>query len=179
MENVEKVVESLENILQNITPKMYKIDEIKPYSKNAKLHDDIQIGNVAESIKQFGFVQPIVIDKKNEIIIGHCRYEASKKLNLEKIPCVKVDLSNDKVKKLRVLDNKLNESAWDFSLLSDDIIDLDFDGFNVDLGIDSELELENYEQEENELGVQKKLYKCPVCGHINEEKAFKNYEDTE
>jgi ParB-like chromosome segregation protein Spo0J len=128
-------LKNLESILKNVTPEMYNIDAIKPYEKNAKMHDEVQINNVAESIKQFGFVQPIVIDKNNEIIIGHCRYEASKKLNLDKVPCVKVTLSKDKVKKLRILDNKLNESAWDFSLLADDIIDLDFDGFNVDLGI--------------------------------------------
>ena len=69
------------------------IQDIKPYKNNAKKHDETQIKNVAESIKQFGFVQPIVLDKNNEIVIGHCRYEASKLLGLEEVPCVRVILN--------------------------------------------------------------------------------------
>ena len=65
--------------------------DIIPYDKNAKKHDKTQINNVAESIKQYGFVQPIVVDKDNNIVIGHCRYEAAKKLKLETVPCVCVD----------------------------------------------------------------------------------------
>lgn len=94
------------------------IQDIKPYENNAKKHDETQIKNVAESIKQFGFVQPIVLDKNNEIVIGHCRYEASKLLGLEEVPCVRVDdLTDEQVKKLRIVDNKANESPWDFDLL--------------------------------------------------------------
>lgn len=169
----------IENLLKRQTT-LFDINSIKPYSKNAKKHDETQINNVAESIKQFGFVQPIVIDKDNIIIIGHCRYEASKKLNLDKVPCIKVeDLSNKQVKELRLLDNKLNESDWNLELLSEDLIDLDFDGFDVDFGIVKPLEFEDNEEELDASGVNKKLCKCPVCGHINEEKAFKYYEDTE
>lgn len=125
----------IENLLKRQTT-LFDINSIKPYSKNAKKHDETQINNVSESIKQFGFVQPIVIDKDNCIIIGHCRYEASKKLNLDKVPCIKVeDLSDKQVKELRLLDNKLNESDWNLELLSEDIIDLEFDGFDVDWGI--------------------------------------------
>ena len=87
------------------------IKDIKRYKNNAKKHDIIQINNVAESINQFGFVQPIVVDKNNEIVIGHCRYEAAKKLGMKKVPCVSVEsLTESQVKKLRNLDNKLNES---------------------------------------------------------------------
>ena len=64
------------------------IKNIKMYKNNAKKHDTTQINNVAESINQFGFVQPIVIDKNNEIVIGHCRYEAAKKLGMKKVPIV-------------------------------------------------------------------------------------------
>ena len=60
-----------------------KISEIRPYSKNAKKHDKKQIKNVAESIRQYGFVQPVVLDKNNEIVIGHCRWEAAKLLKKE------------------------------------------------------------------------------------------------
>ena len=109
---------------------------VKPYARNAKKHDDKQIANVAESIKQFGWQQPIVCDADGVIIIGHCRLLAAKKLGLKKVPVKTVDnLSEEQVKKLRTLDNKLNESDWDFDLLSEDISDLDFSGFDIDWGI--------------------------------------------
>lgn len=111
-------------------------EELKPYDKNAKKHDKKQIANVAESIKQFGFVQPIVLDKDNNVIIGHCRLEAAKKLHLDEVPCVMADdLTDEQVKKLRLLDNKLNESEWDIDLIAEEIADLDFDGFDVDWGL--------------------------------------------
>lgn len=115
------------------------IDAIKPYVRNAKKHPQTQVDNVAESIRQFGFVQPIVIDGGGCIIIGHCRYEASKRLGLEEVPCVMLeDLTDDEVRKLRLLDNKLNESPWDMSLLEEEISDLDFSDFDIDFNIDSE-----------------------------------------
>lgn len=59
--------------------------ELKPYDKNAKKHDDVQVANVAESIRQYGFVQPIVIDRNNVVVVGHCRLLASKKLKLRSV----------------------------------------------------------------------------------------------
>nr|DAO88450.1 MAG TPA: adenine specific DNA methyltransferase [Caudoviricetes sp.] len=115
-----------------------KIEQIKPYKNNAKKHSETQIANVAESIKQFGWAQPIVLDSNKEIIIGHCRYLAAQRLGMQEVPCLIVDLSAEKVKKLRNLDNKLNESEWDFDLLKDDILGLDFDGFDIDWGIEEE-----------------------------------------
>ena len=112
------------------------IASVKPYARNAKKHDETQIANVAESIKQFGWQQPIVCDADGIIIIGHCRLLAAKKLGLKKVPVKTVDnLSDEQVKKLRALDNKLNESDWDFDLLADDIGELDFSGFDIDWGI--------------------------------------------
>ena len=112
------------------------IKSVKPYPKNAKKHDETQIANVAESIKQFGWQQPIVCDADGVIIIGHCRLLAAKKLGLKKVPVKTVDnLSEEQVKKLRALDNKLNESDWDFDLLAEDIGELDFSGFDIDWGI--------------------------------------------
>jgi site-specific DNA-methyltransferase (adenine-specific) len=114
-----------------------EIDKIKPYAKNAKKHDKIQIDNVAESIKQFGFVQPLVLTDDNTIVIGHCRHLAAKKLKMKTVPCVYVsDLTDEQIKKLRNLDNKLNESEWDFDLLKGDIFGLDFKGFEIDWGFD-------------------------------------------
>lgn len=117
------------------------IKDIKPYKKNAKKHDKTQIDNVAESIRQFGFAQPLVIDKDNVLIIGHCRLLAAKKLKLKEVPCVRMDeLTEEQVAKLRLLDNKLNESDWDFELLQEEVDGLDFDGFDLDWGGYSDIE---------------------------------------
>lgn len=67
------------------------LGNIVPYAKNAKKHDKTQIKNVAESIKQYGFVQPIVVDSDGVIVIGHCRALAAKQLGMTEVPCVCVD----------------------------------------------------------------------------------------
>lgn len=131
-----------------------KLEDIIPYKNNAKKHNRTQINNVAESIKQFGMVQPLVLDKNNEIVIGHCRYEALKKLGEKEAPCVMVeDLTEEQIKKLRNLDNKLNESEWDYDLLKFDIEDLDFSGFEVDWEI-PDLDFEEKETEEDDFDIE-------------------------
>lgn len=83
--------------------------------------------------------QPIVVDRDYTIIIGHCRYSAAERLGLTTVPVVvAADLTDEQVRKLRNLDNKLNESEWDIDLLKDDILGLDFDGFDIDWGIEEE-----------------------------------------
>ena len=113
-----------------------RIADIIPYAANAKKHDKRQINNVAESIKQYGFVQPIVIDRDGVIVIGHCRALAAKKLGMEEVPCVCVDdLTPEQVNALRLVDNKSNESDWDFDLLADEIPGLDLSSFDFDWGL--------------------------------------------
>lgn len=115
------------------------------------MHDETQIQNVMESIRQFGFAQPLVVDKDNVLIIGHCRLIAAQRLGLKTVPTVKMDqLTPEQVDKLRLLDNKLNESAWDMDLLAADIPELDWDGFDIDWGI-PELEDDQIEIEETEV----------------------------
>ena len=115
------------------------VKDLIPYEKNTKKHDDVQINNVAESIKQYGFVQPIVIDKNNVVVIGHCRLLAAKKLKMTDVPCVCVeDLTEEQVRKLRIIDNKSNESDWDLDFLNEELLDLDFSDFNFDFGIDTD-----------------------------------------
>lgn len=131
-----------------------KLNDIIPYKNNAKKHDRTQINNVAESIKQFGMVQPLVLDKNNEIVIGHCRYEALKKLGEKEAPCVMADdLTEEQIKKLRNLDNKLNESEWDYDLLKFDIEDLDFSDFDIDWEI-PDLDFEEKETEEDDFDIE-------------------------
>lgn len=108
--------------------------QLKPYEKNAKLHSDKQVAQVAESIKQFGWAQPLVVDNADNLIIGHCRLEAAKLLELETVPCIRMDkLTEEEVKALRLADNKLNESAWAGDLVLNELTDLDLKGFDVSI----------------------------------------------
>lgn len=117
-----------------------RLADIVPYAANAKKHDKRQINNVAESIKQYGFVQPIVIDRDGVIVIGHCRALAAKKLGMEEVPCVCVDdLTPEQVNALRLVDNKSNESDWDFDLLADELPGLDLSAFDFEWGLRDEL----------------------------------------
>lgn len=131
---------------------MKSLGEIHPYSKNAKKHDEKQIKNVAESIKQYGFVQPVVVDKNNVIVIGHCRALAAKKLGIKELPCVCVDdLTPEQVNALRLVDNKSNESDWDFDMLKDELPELDLSAFDFDWGISDDITEEIEEDEAPEV----------------------------
>ena len=132
-----------------------RLSEIKPYKKNAKKHDETQIKNVMQSIKEFGVVQPIVVDKNNTIIIGHCRYEAMKRLGYDQLQedWVKVvDLSEEEADKLRLLDNKLNESEWSLDLLLDSIQNIDFSDYMLDWDI------KDFEEKEKEKEKREKVF---------------------
>lgn len=147
-----------------------KINEIKPYEKNAKFHDEKQIANVTESIKQFGFVQPIVVDKDGVIVIGHCRVLAAKKLGMTEVPCVCVDeLTDEQVKKLRIVDNRTNESPWDWHSLMVDIGECDFEGFDLGFITEAPIAEEKIYEFFDDSGAevtkkQQKVIKCPQCG---------------
>ena len=149
------------------------VDEIKPYEKNAKRHPPEQVEHIANSIKEFGYQQPLVVDKDNVLVIGHGRLLASKKLGIDKVPVVRADeLTEEQIKGLRLADNKLNESEWDFDLLNqelDSILDLDMGEFGFDLDFEEdepttqtikqgkEINLDEYEDENFEC-------ECPKCG---------------
>ena len=114
------------------------INTIFPYEKNAKKHPTRQVEQIANSIREFGFNQPIVVDLKGVIIVGHGRYYAAKLLGMTQVPCLAVDMTEDQAKAYRLADNKLNESEWDMGLaveelktLSDELIELT--GFDKDL----------------------------------------------
>lgn len=110
---------------------MMPIDDIKPYPNNPRKNDEA-VGKVAESIKQFGFKQPIVVDKDNVIIVGHTRARAAKKLHLKEVPVIVADdLTEEQAKAYRLADNRSAEfSEWDSDLLSEELSalkDMDFD----------------------------------------------------
>lgn len=112
------------------------ISAVKPYEKNPRKNDKA-VDGVAESIKQFGFKQPIVIDKNGVIVAGHTRYKAALKLGFDTVPCVRADdLTQKQIKAYRILDNKLNELAsWDFEMLGEELetFEFDFEPFDVEI----------------------------------------------
>lgn len=119
-----------------------KIDEVKPYPNNPRKNDS-GVDAVANSIKEFGWQQPIVVDKDNVIIVGHTRYKAAKKLGMKEVPVVVADnLTDEQVKAYRLADNKTGElTDWDDDLLNDeldDVLDIDMSDFGFDLDLDSD-----------------------------------------
>lgn len=147
-----------------------EIDKIKPYEKNPR-KNDAAVNGVAESIKQFGFQQPIVIDKNDVIVVGHTRYRAAKKLGLKTVPCVRADgLTKAQVKAYRIADNKLNElSTWDFDVLGEELesFDFDFTPFEFDLPT---FNFENDDESEEEKSDLKP-------SRLTEEKKTASYDD--
>lgn len=111
--------------------KMVKIDDIVPYENNPR-HNADAIEPVKESIRQFGFRNPMILDKENVIVAGHTRYEAAKALGMTEVPVIYADdLSEDQVRKFRLVDNKTAEYAgWDFSKLEEELAELDFGDFD-------------------------------------------------
>jgi ParB-like chromosome segregation protein Spo0J len=150
-----------------------EINKIIPYINNPR--KNLNADKVASSIKEFGFQQPIVVDKDMSIIVGHTRYEAAKRLDLKTVPVVIADLPPLKAKAYRIADNRLNEdSEWDYSLLNveftdilDNHYDLDNLGFNNDelekfITNTKDEKLDDFEEIDNKLETSKM---CPKCGY--------------
>ena len=129
---------------------VYKnIDEIIPYDKNPR-YNEKAVNKVTKSIRQFGFKNPIILDKDNVIVCGHTRILASKKIGLKEVPCIIADdLTEEQIKAYRLVDNRTNEYAeWDYNLLNEElenIIEIDMSEF--DFNIDEEIEEEFKENE--------------------------------
>ena len=127
---------------------IYKnIKELKPYKKNAKKHSKEQVEQIANSIKEFGFTQPVIIDKNNCVVAGHGRILGAKKAGLKQVPTVTLEeLTEEQIKAYRLVDNKLNESEWDYSLLDEELenltedIDMNLFGFEMEEQQDDETE---------------------------------------
>ena len=119
---------------------MRKIGELKPYENNPR-HNDMAVDAVAASIQQFGFKNPVIIDKDGVIVAGHTRYKAAKKMGITDIPCISADdLSDEQIKAFRLADNKTAELAeWDEDLLGKEmqgIINIDMSQFGFSVGED-------------------------------------------
>jgi ParB/RepB/Spo0J family partition protein len=136
------------------------IKDIKPYEKNPRQISQEAIEKVANSIREFGFKVPAIVDKNNVLVCGHTRFLAAKKLGLKEIPCIMADdLTEEQIRAFRIADNKTAElSEWNQELLSEEIANI-FDIDMNDLGFDLKEKIkEDLKEVEDEMIV------CPVCG---------------
>jgi hypothetical protein len=143
--------------------KKVKISDIQPYKNNTKIHTQDQIDQIKKSIEKHGYIQNICVDKDNIIVIGHGRHEAMKQMGIEEIEVV--DLSNvpaEDINKLRILDNKINESEWDKDRISLELkniygdVDNQIQDIMEDTGFDKDFidniqseNIENYDEDFN------------------------------
>lgn len=125
-----------------------QIKDLKPYKKNAKKHTKEQVEKIANSIKEFGFTQPVIIDKNMSVVAGHGRILGAKKAGLKNVPTVMLEeLTEEQIKAYRLVDNKLNESEWDNDLLQQSLeeiaeMDMEVFGFTIDSLADETIEIE-------------------------------------
>lgn len=164
-----------------------QIKDLKQDKRNYRKHNKKNIDLIKKSVADVGLGRSIVIDKENEIICGNGLVSSLDKNTpvkvietdgSELIVVKRTDLNteDDRRKQLAVMDNSTSDSSeFDFELLQADfdVETLQDWGLDVDFAIEEETD-----EEEEDLGVNKTLLKCPACGHINEEKAFKNYENS-
>ena len=128
------------------------IKDLKMYENNPR-NNDQAVDEVAESIKNYGFKVPMVIDKDNVIVCGHTRYKACLKLGIEKVPCIVADdLTPEQIAQFRLVENKTSELAkWDYELLDEELKklkDVDMTDFGFDM---SDLEAEMVEEDDFEI----------------------------
>jgi site-specific DNA-methyltransferase (adenine-specific) len=131
--------------MKSETIEQVTIEKLIPYAKNSRTHSDAQIAQIAASIKEFGFVNPVLIDEQDGIIAGHGRIMAARKLGIEEVPCIRLAHLTENQKRAYVIaDNKLALNAgWDEEMLKLEIKDLEAGDFDISLlGFDAE-ELEN------------------------------------
>lgn len=152
--------------MKKLEIKYIPIDDIKPYKNNPRLNEEA-IPYVMNSIKEFGFKNPIILDKNNVIVAGHTRLESAKKLDMKEVPVIYADdLTKEQVKAFRLADNKVAEkSLWDYSKLDeelDSILDIDMSMFNFENIEETNLD-DFFEDNDNKKEKESKLIECPYC----------------
>ena len=144
-----------------------KVGDLIPYEKNPRKNTKA-VKYVAKSIEEFGFKQPIIIDRDNVVVCGHTRLKASEQLGIEEVPCIVADdLTDEQIKAFRLADNKVSEQAeWDIGLLNeelDDILNVDMGDFGFDIfSMDDLEEMEGYNSEEDDREHFSKTFVFPI-----------------
>ena len=163
----------------------WNINDVKPYENNPRKNDEA-VEKVANSIKEFGWQQPIVVDKEGIVIVGHTRLKAAQELELDKVPVlVAKDLTDDQAKAYRLADNKTGEIAiWDFPKLNVELEDIDWLDMNmedfgfstlsfIDANIDDEDDgLERYNEYEEEADLDINFNIIIACANEEEKQAI-------
>lgn len=150
--------------------KYVNINDIIPYNKNPRLNEDA-IPYVMNSIKEFGFRNPVILDKNNIIVCGHTRVESAKRLNIKEIPCLYADdLTDEQVKAFRLADNKVSEkSEWNFDLLNEELENiLNIDMSEFDFGKVDDIDIDSFFEENEQTEKEPKKIQCPHCGEYFE-----------
>ena len=114
------------------------VDDLKPYEKNNKKHEDFDIGEIAKSISKYEMIDPVGIwGKDNTIVEGHGRVLACKQLGIDKVPCIRLDhLTDEQRREYAIVHNKSQELAlYDFDNLADELSEINLDAFNFDFGV--------------------------------------------
>ncbi len=146
------------------------------YENNPR-ENEKAIEAVMESIKNYGFNVPLTITKNNVIVTGHTRYEASKRLKLKTIPCLRIDdLTEEQINAYRIVDNKIAElSSWDYVKLNEELEKLLSKGVILNDFEYKPLEIENVDDvlEEFYVDALEKKYKCPFCDFTGSKERFK------
>lgn len=142
---------------------MMPIEELVPYENNPRKNDEA-VSKVAESIREFGFKVPIIVDKDNVIVAGHTRLKAARELGLETVPVIKADdLTEEQVRAFRLVDNKTAEFAeWDLEKLREELngIEMDLSEFGL-----LREEMQNYDDLfEDAKPKEHETIQCPLCG---------------
>lgn len=155
------------------------IEDIIPYENNPR-HNDNAVDYVANSIKEFGFKVPIIIDKENVVVAGHTRLKASEKLGLKKVPCIYADdLTDDQIKAFRIADNKVSEfSTWDLNKLDLELEEIELDMSNFGVLEADEIEWDNVENLSDDTYDEPthNMLECPKCHHIDRDIHFQKVE---
>jgi len=142
------------------------VDSLTVYGRNARTHSDDQIGQIMASLREFGWTNPVLIDEKNNIIAGHARVEAARRLGMAEIPCIVLDgLTEAQKRAYLIAHNRLALNAgWNEELLRAELLDLlGFDPEEMaDITLGPEIEQPEYDESAAE-GVE--TITCPKCGH--------------
>jgi ParB family chromosome partitioning protein len=128
---------------KNITVVYFSVEHLIPYARNSRVHSDAQVAQIAASIREFGFTNPVLIDGDDGIIAGHGRVLAARKLGMGQVPCIRLAHLSEAQKRAYVIaDNKLALNAgWDEEMLSLECVELENTGFDLALTGFTELEL--------------------------------------
>ena len=152
------------------------VSDLIPYARNSRTHSEVQINKIASSIKEFGFLNPVLIDKDNGIIAGHGRVMAAQKLGLKEVPVLQIGhLSETQKRAYIIADNRLAlDAGWDDEMLRVEIAELEDLGFNLELtgfelgeitniNLDGE-SLTSDDDDFKEVDIEQMECICPKCG---------------